>query len=61
MTFTHYCTPVVSRLLNLVVKGVEEDPNWLEKAVKSLAKKLRKTQQLEEFEKILHNKSMPMC
>ncbi|KAF1745244.1 hypothetical protein MXB_370, partial [Myxobolus squamalis] len=50
------CTPIVARLLGLIVKGVEEDPSWLEKAIKSMAKKLRKTRQLEEFEKVLHTK-----
>ncbi|KII70797.1 Protein mothers against dpp [Thelohanellus kitauei] len=50
------CTPVIQRLFSKIVPGVDEDATWLEKAIKSLSKKLRKTRQLEEFETVLQTK-----
>ncbi|KAA3671045.1 uncharacterized protein DEA37_0006405 [Paragonimus westermani] len=45
--------PVVKRLINCIKEGSDKDEKWKEKAVKSLVKRLKNGNQLDELERAL--------
>ncbi|KAL5966122.1 Protein mother against dpp [Taenia solium] len=47
--------PVVKRLISYIKEGSDKEEKWKEKAVKSLVKRLKKGNQLDELERAIVN------
>ena len=48
-------SPVVKRLISYIKEGSDKEEKWKEKAVKSLVKRLKKGNQLDELERAIVN------
>lgn len=55
-------SPVVKRLISYIKEGSDKEEKWKEKAVKSLVKRLKKGNQLDELERsIINQDSSTRC